>query len=360
MLARKDLVASLARRVSGGRSSFRLVMMIGGRQRPAEANAPIKVYDVVPSIASYQPVAESRSLWTLIKGPSISDGTATVFDSRQQALRWKHAARKGAQREALDEIAHKAEREAAQERRQKKKNRKQSKKKKGVAAEAAPAVEEEEDDDAFEDDFASDVDSDAEDEDEEEDEDALPTLPEPTDVKAKMMKTVDRFEESLKSIRGAEPTPELFDDVQVNAYGSMTPLKAVGQVVITSPTLAQVSCFDPSTANEVAKAITLALDLNPQLEEGGNIRVPLPRISMETRQQTAKQLKKKAESCKRKLRQVRRKAMDVVKKAKDGKLEGISQDEAFARGKEIDSVTEGVNATLQKLVDDKMESIMKA
>jgi ribosome recycling factor len=274
----------------------------------------------------------------------------------QLQQRLKHSARKGAQREALEEMAHKPEREAAQERRQKKKNRKESKKKKGGAIAASETPEDNDHGDDGLDDFVSDIESDAEDE---ENEDVLPSLPEPSEVKAKMMKTVDKFQESLKSIRGAEPTPELFDDIQVNAYGDMVGLKNVAQVVISSPTLAQVSCFDPSTANEVAKSITLALDLNPQVEEDGNIRVPLPRISMETRQQTAIQLKKKAESYKRKLRQVRRKAMDVVKKAKDGKLEGISQDEAFARGKELDAVTESVMSTLQALVDKKLESIMK-
>jgi ribosome recycling factor len=150
----------------------------------------------------------------------------------------------------------------------------------------------------------------------------------------------------------------MFDDVQVNAYGSMTPLKAVGQVVIVSNTLAQITCFDPSVAKEVSKAVQLALSLNPQVEEGGDVKVPLPRVSMEVREQTAAQLKKKAESCRQRVRKLRRKAMDVVKKGKDGKLAGISKDDAFATAKEIESVTESVMNTLQGMVDKKMDSIM--
>jgi ribosome recycling factor len=102
----------------------------------------------------------------------------------------------------------------------------------------------------------------------------------------------------------------------------------------------------------------LALTLNPQTEEGGIVKVPLPRISMETRQQTAKQLQKKAESCKQRIRKVRRKAMDVVKKGKDGKLAGISKDDAFAIAKELDTVTDQVMKLIKDLVDTKLESIM--
>lgn len=265
-------------------------------------------------------------------------------------------------------MAHRPEREAAQERRQKKKDRKATKKTKGgsvseVAAAADPenhtgpeeefqyALKGDDEDDFFDEDFE---DGNVDGEDEEE-----PSLPDPDEVKAKMMDIVARFQESLKSIRGAEPTPEMFDDIQVNAYGSMTPLKAVGQVVIVSNTLAQVMCFDPSLAKDVQKAIQLALELNPQTgDEVGMVRVPLPRVSMEVREQTAKQLHKKHEACKQRLRSVRRKAMDVVKKGKDGKLIGVSKDDAFASGKEIEAVTESVMETLKGLVDAKTDSIM--
>jgi ribosome recycling factor len=282
----------------------------------------------------------------------------------KQSRRWKHSAKMGHKLQTLDEMAHRNEREAAEERRKKKKERKDAKKsgkKHDEHDEPATAsttanngLEEIDDNDLFLDD-----DEDYGDDDNMEgDEDAEPSLPNPEEVKERMMNVVNKFQESLKSIRGAEPTPEMFDDVQVNAYGSMTPLKAVGQVVIASPTLAQISCFDPAIAKDVRKAIQLALELNPQVEEGGMVRVPLPRVSMEVREQTAKQLNKKAESCKQRLRQVRRKAMDVIKKGKDGKLEAISKDDAFASGKEIENITEQVMDKLKAVVDEKMNSIM--
>jgi ribosome recycling factor len=329
--------------------------------------------------ASVAMMEQQRSVSSFSRQMVISSNDSHCqFPQRQQQqqlqLRWRHSSKIGHMKETLDELAHRPEREAAQERRQKKKEKATAKrpKKKGdetpaAAAAKTPVADIMVDDaeggldflnDDYEDDDHHDDDDDDDDR-EQEDEDAEPSLPDLNKVETKMMNYIARFQESLKSIRGAEPTAEMFDDIQVLAYGSPTPLKAVGQVVIVSPTLAQITCFDPSIAKDVLKAIQLSLDqLNPQLEDGGNIKVPLPRVSMEIREQTAKLLKKKAEATKQRIRQVRRKTMDVVKQGKDGKLTGISKDDAFASGKEIDTLTETVTERLQKLVDEKTDSIM--
>ena len=267
--------------------------------------------------------------------------------------------------ESLKEMAHRPEREAAQERRKKKKERKVTKKGNGkqkklasndTAAETVDdAVDgnDDEDDDLNFDDIDNDDDEDL-------DEDGEPTLPDPEAVRNKMDAVIERFRDSLKSIRGSEPTADMFDDVTVQAYGASTPLNSVAQVVISSPTLAQVTCFDPSVAKDVVKAIQLTLELNPQLQEGGagDIRVPLPRVSTEVRERLSGSVKKRAESCKQRLRGVRRKAMDVVKKGKDGKLSGISKDDAFASGKDIEAASEAASEKLKSIVDEKMNSIM--
>jgi len=277
-------------------------------------------------------------------------------------IRWKHAGKMGHKIESLKEMAHRPEREAAQERRSKKKARKAAKKggskqQQVTENETASANDDNGDDDDDDDD---DLYFDDDDDDDNLNEDGEPTLPDPVAIRKKMDAVIDRFRESLKSIRGAEPTADMFDDVMVQAYGAATPLNAVAQVVITSPTLAQLTCFDPSVAKDVVKAIQLTLELNPQLEEGGggNIKVPLPRVSTEVREKLSKSVKKRSESCKQRLRGVRRKIMDVVKKGKDGKLPGVSKDDAFASGKDIEAASEAAAETLKTIVAEKMESIM--
>jgi ribosome recycling factor len=191
------------------------------------------------------------------------------------------------------------------------------------------------------------------------DEEELPELPKVDDVKNRMLKVVTRLTDSFKAIRGNEPTPEIFDPIMVVAYGERTPLNAVAQVVITSPTLVTITCFDPSVAPEVRNAVQLALELSPQLEDDGVITVKMPRPTLESRQKTVKLLGKQAESGRQRIRGIRRAAMDIVKKGKDGKLEGISKDDAFRVSKEIDAVTDQVTQQLNEVVAKKQESVLQ-
>lgn len=191
------------------------------------------------------------------------------------------------------------------------------------------------------------------------DDQAIVSLPLVSDVKARMMKVVLATKESLKAIRGSEPSPELFDSVQVKAYGALAPLNSIGQVVINSPTLATISCFDPDNAPSVRDAIRdmQGMNFNPRIEDG-TVVIPIPRVSAETRKATVKQLGKMAENTKQRIRRIRRDYLDVVKKVKDGKIEGISEDDAFRTGKEIDAVTEECIKVLNDVVQKKQDSIM--
>mmetsp|Transcript_23793 Transcript_23793/g.33268 ORF Transcript_23793/g.33268 Transcript_23793/m.33268 type:complete len:344 (+) Transcript_23793:196-1227(+) len=266
-------------------------------------------------------------------------------------IRWfgRKAAKMGRHRETLEELAHSKEHDEAVERRKANKKRKQGG---GIAAtekdddELVPPMEE----DASETQFGGDLGEDEEDD--------IPELPDPSDVKQRMVRVVDRLVESFKAVRGAEPTPELFDPIMVEAYGDKVNLSAVAQVVIVSPTLATVSCFDPSLAKDVKTAIQVQLELNPQLEEDGMVKVPLPRASAESRAKTVKLLGKQAEIGRSRIRNIRRAAMDIVKKGKDGKLDGISKDDAFRTSKDIDAVTEEVVGMLNEQVEFKQESVM--
>jgi ribosome recycling factor len=268
-------------------------------------------------------------------------------------------------------MAHEKSREAAQERRQKKKDKKAARKGGGdkkdpaVTNKGGGAVHKDADD--VDDDYSDNEHDDDDEKQEEGDDDEELTLPDPEKVKERMMKIVNRFAESLKTMRGAEPTVELFDDVIVNAYGSSnTSLKSVALVVLESPTLAIATCYDPALAKNVCTAIQEKLELNPSIVQddnsgtgGATIRIPLPRVSMETRQKTAAALKKRAEAHRQQIRKHRRTALDIVKKqGVAGKLEGISKDEAFRVQKEIETMTDQVIHKLNEIADKKHDSIM--
>merc|ERR1719296_117264 len=97
------------------------------------------------------------------------------------------------------------------------------------------------------------------------------------------------------------------------------------------------------------------MNLSPYIEEGGSgvVVVPIPRVSEETRKEIVKELGRQAENGRQRARKIRRSAMDVVKKGKDGKLEGISKDDAFRLGKDVESVTEEVLSVLNDIVEKK-------
>uniref|UniRef100_A0A7S2WDC2 Ribosome recycling factor domain-containing protein n=1 Tax=Eucampia antarctica TaxID=49252 RepID=A0A7S2WDC2_9STRA len=185
-------------------------------------------------------------------------------------------------------------------------------------------------------------------------------LPDTDRVEQHMMRVVESLQASLRSIRGAEPTPDLFDVIPVQAYGTSTSLNSVAQVVIVSPTLATITCFDPSNATAVRDAVRdnmPGMNLNPYVEDG-QVTVPIPKASAETRQQLANQLSKLAETSRQRIRKVRRDAQHIIKKAKDGKMEGISKDDAFRVAKTIDTSTENTIALLNSAIDKKKESVL--
>jgi len=195
-------------------------------------------------------------------------------------------------------------------------------------------------------------------EEEEEEEEEGTTLPDVDKIREKMLQVVHKMEESFRQIRGAEPTPELFEPILVKAYDTFTPLNTVAQVVISSPSLVTVSCFDPSLATEVSNAIRDAgMNFNPSVEDG-TVFVPVPKVSQETRALIVKKLKTDAEKYRIKVRNIRRRHHEFVKKVKDGKVEGISKDDAYRVDKEIDAVTEEVIQLLDQKEKEKEQSVM--
>jgi len=256
----------------------------------------------------------------------------------------RKAGRMGQHLQKLDKGAHRLEHDEAKDKRKKKLSENRGS---GFGDDLVSDLEEDENETIF-DSVASD-----------DDPDETPSLPSVDDVEERMMKVVSAMEESFRSIRGAEPTPDLFDSLTVNAYGAWSPLNAVAQVVITSPTQANITCFDPATTQSVRDAVRdMGMNFNPIIEEG-DVIVPIPRVSAERRKAVVKQLGKTAESTRQRVRRIRRGAQDVVKKGKDGKLgPGISKDDAFRVGKEVDDVTENCIQALNTVLAIKQDSVM--
>jgi len=275
---------------------------------------------------------------------------------------WKKASRMGQHLKQLDKMAHEPSHNDAVERRKQKKNQR----KRATDDEEESTISNighDDDGDDGDDSAATKEEEEQETKFEQGTEEELPSLPDPDEVKKRMEKVVDGLAANFKTIRGAEVTPDIFDHVMVKAYGTSTALPAVAQVVLTTPNRATVTCFDPSLASAVGNAIRDAPGMssfNPLMDENGAgiVIVPIPKVSVETRQALVKQLGSQAERSRQRLRNIRRAALAVVKQGKDGKLEGISKDDAFRVQKEVDTIMEIVTRKLNDMLEQKQASIM--
>ncbi|MBM3287785.1 MAG: ribosome recycling factor [Candidatus Eisenbacteria bacterium] len=170
------------------------------------------------------------------------------------------------------------------------------------------------------------------------------------ETERRMQKSIDALKAELMTIRTGKATPNLLDSVRVEAYGSMMPLSQVASVSAPQPRLLVVQPWDKALLVPTLKAIQKAdLGLNPS-DEGELIRVPIPALTEERRNEFVKRVRKLGEETRVAIRNIRRDANEEVKAMqKDGK---VSEDEAHRGSSEIQKLTdrfvEGIDDVLHR------------
>ena len=172
-----------------------------------------------------------------------------------------------------------------------------------------------------------------------------------------MDKTLEYYERELKGVRTGRATTALIEYVKVDYYGSSTDLRDIAAVSVTDATQLLVKPYDPSSKNEIIKALESAdLGLNPQAD-GDSIRISIPAPSAERRQQLATQVKKMGEESKIAIRNERRDANKFI----DNQVKDKSNDESEDDGKhgksEIDSLTKKHTAKIDDMCNTKVNDI---
>lgn len=159
------------------------------------------------------------------------------------------------------------------------------------------------------------------------------------DCKAKMDKSVEHFEKELRGLRTGRATTALIDYVKVDYYGNPTDLKSLAVVSVPEPNQLMVKPFDPSSKNDIIKAIEKAdLGLNP-MPEGNAIRISVPAPSAERRQQLVAQVKKMAEDAKVAVRNERRDANKHIDQLVKDKAQHLSEDQGKTAKAQIEDMT---------------------
>jgi ribosome recycling factor len=173
----------------------------------------------------------------------------------------------------------------------------------------------------------------------------------------RMDKAVDALKEEFSGLRTGRANAGLLDPVQVQAYGSTSPLNAVAAISVPEPRMISVSVWDKGMVSAVEKAIRNAnLGLNP-IVDGQTLRIPVPPLTEERRKDLAKLAGKYSEQQKIAVRNVRRDANDDLKKAE--KAGEISQDEQKKMETEVQKDTDAAIKRIDEALKTKEVEIMQ-
>lgn len=174
-------------------------------------------------------------------------------------------------------------------------------------------------------------------------------------VKERMDKALQNLSRELATVRAGRATPAMLDKVTVEYYGSPMPINQVAGITTPEPRLLVISPWEKSMLTEIEKAIQKSdLGLNPA-NDGSVIRLSIPVLTEERRQELVKQVRKMAEEARVAIRNIRRDGNDELKKAE--KNGDVSEDEIRREMDKIQQVTDKSIAQVDKLLEDKEKDV---
>ena len=173
--------------------------------------------------------------------------------------------------------------------------------------------------------------------------------------KKRMKGVVESLKRDFSGLRTGRASAAMLDPIVVDMYGQKMPLNQVGTVSVPEPRMISVQVWDKAAVSAVDKAIRESnLGLNPVVD-GTMLRLPVPPLTTERRQELVKIAHKYAETARVAVRNVRRDGNDLLKKLeKDGQ---ISEDEHKKNGTNVQSLTDEIIGEIDSLLKTKDEEI---
>jgi len=173
----------------------------------------------------------------------------------------------------------------------------------------------------------------------------------------KMDRTIAILKEDLNTVRAGRANAAILDKVQVDYYGTMSPLNTIANISVPDPRTILITPFDPSSISGIDKAIQEAnLGMNPSTD-GKNIRLIVPQLTEERRRELTKTTKKMGEDSKVAVRNLRRESNDAAKKLeKNGE---ITEDDLKKGLDDIQKATDKHIKTIDEMIAKKDRDIME-
>jgi ribosome recycling factor len=177
------------------------------------------------------------------------------------------------------------------------------------------------------------------------------------DLERRMHGACNVLNEEFSGLRTGRASASLVEPIMVEAYGSKMPMNQVGNISVPEPRMINVQVWDKELVHAVEKAIRDAdLGLNPMID-GQTVRIPIPELNEERRQELVKVAGKYAEQARVAVRNVRRDGMEKLKRMeKDGE---IGKDEHHSLGEEVQELTDRAIKDIDEALEAKEKEIMQ-
>ncbi len=175
-------------------------------------------------------------------------------------------------------------------------------------------------------------------------------------AKEKMNKTLAVTQKELSTLRAGRANPQVLDKIQVDYYGTPSPINAVANLSVPEPRLLVISPWEPKMLGVIEKAILKSdLGITPT-NDGKVIRLAFPELTEERRKDLCKQVRKQVEEGKVAIRSIRRDANDQIKKMKKDSV--ITEDDAKQAETELQKATDNAVKEADRICAEKEKEIM--
>lgn len=176
------------------------------------------------------------------------------------------------------------------------------------------------------------------------------------DAEDKMDKSFEFLQEQLQGIRTGKASPALVENVKAEYYGAPTRLREIAGISTPEPRLIVINAYDPTALPAIEKAILAAnLGVTP-MNDGRVIRIPIPELNQERREELGKVAKRMAEECRVAIRNVRRDANEHIKNLQ--KKAVIGEDDRDTALEQIQKDTDAYVKKVDERLKAKEEEIM--
>lgn len=177
------------------------------------------------------------------------------------------------------------------------------------------------------------------------------------EMEKKMKNSAEHFRKELSKLRTGRANLSLFEDIKVDYYGTQTPINQVATLGVPDPTLITIQPWDPTFLEGIEKAIRGAdLGLNP-INDGKQLKVPIPPLDEERRKDLAKHIRNLQEEEKTALRIMRREAKEEIEEMEKNK--DITEDDKFWGYDKLQEITDQYTKKIEEMASAKEKEILE-